>query len=476
MGQRPELALEQKQRLEQRLTQKMIQAIKMLQLTRMELVQTVRIELETNPVLEEMEGESETNKSYEELFEKKEVRPEPEGKGDPIDWVSYIRRTEEDGYSGTYWYEEPDEEYTKPIVKSETLYDHLIWQIGVSTLDDDTKELCALIIGNLSDDGYLMSPVDDIAQQNEVSIEKLTEALKTVQELDPSGVGARDLKECLLIQLRHLGAESSLEAKLVENYLEEIAKKNYKKIAKELGVSETDVANAAMYIAHLEPKPGRPFKSGIPEDVTPDVYVNKIDDDFVIQLNEDGLPRLRISSYYRRLVASPQADSAGAQDFLKEKLRSAAWLINMIRQRQRTIYRVTESILKFQREFFEKGVQYIKPMVLKDVADNIGMHESTVSRATRGKWVNTPWGVYEFKYFFNSGIKSSYGAMAAVAVKNRIKQILANEDQKSPYSDQEIADILSREGIKISRRTVTKYREMMSILSASQRKQRGNRL
>lgn len=476
MGQRPELSLEQKQRLEQKLTQKMIQAIKMLQLTRMELVQTVRSELETNPVLEEIEGDSETKKSYEELFEKKEVRPEPEGKGDPIDWVSYIRKTEEDGYAGTYWYEEPEEEYTKPIVKSETLYDHLIWQIGVSTLDDEKKELCALIIGNLDEDGYLKTPIEEIAQQNELPLEKLQEALKIVQELDPSGVGARDLKECLLIQLRQLGAENSLEARLVENYLEDIAKRNYKKIAKELGVSEADVAEAAAHIAHLEPKPGRPFKTGIPEDVTPDVYINKVGDDFVIQLNEDGLPKLRISSYYKKLIANPQAIPPSTQNFLKEKMRSAAWLINMIRQRQRTIYKVAESILKFQREFFEKGVQYMKPMVLKDVADDIGMHESTVSRATRGKWVHTPWGVFEFKYFFNSGIKSSYGAMAAVAVKNRIRQILANEDPKSPYSDQEIADILSKEGIKISRRTVTKYREMMSILSASQRKQRGNKL
>jgi len=476
LAQRPELTLEPKQRLEQRLTQKMIQAIKMLQLTRMELVQTIHAELETNPVLEEMPADSESQKSLEELIERQGEKPEPRDGSDPVDWVTYIRKTEEDGYAGGYRSDDSDdEEYEKPLVEAETLYDHLIWQVGVSALDDPTRELCALVIGNLNEDGYLTASLDDIARENDVEPERLAEALKLVQDLDPSGVGARDLKECLLIQLRQLGAGDSLESEIVKNHLEDVAKGNLKKIAKELGATEAEVTDAVSHIVQLEPKPGRPFARGESEDIVPDVYVYKIDDDFVIQLNEDGLPKLRISSYYRRLLTKSQSDSPKVKDFLKDKLRSAAWIINMIRQRQRTIYRVTESILKFQRDFFEKGVQHMKPMVLRDVADDIGMHESTISRATRGKWVHTPWGLFEFKFFFNSGLRSSYGAIAAVAVKNRIRQILANEDASKPHSDQEISNILAREGIKISRRTVTKYREIMGVLPAAQRKRRGGK-
>ncbi|HDH96633.1 MAG TPA: RNA polymerase sigma-54 factor, partial [Proteobacteria bacterium] len=428
MAQRPELTLEPKQRLEQRLTQKMIQAIKMLQLTRLELIQTIRSELEANPVLEEVPAESESQQSLEELMEAREAVPETQS-GDPIDWVNYIRKTEESGYARGYDVEEPDEEeYQRPLVKTESLYDHLLWQIGVSALDDETKELCALIVGNLNEDGYLTVSIEEIARQNGVDQEKLLAALKVVQELDPSGVGARDLKECLLIQLRQLGITDSLETKIVEGYLEDVAKGNLKKIAKELDTTEEKVRKAVDHISQLEPKPGRPFSRGELEDVVPDVYVYRVGDDFVIQLNEDGLPKLRISSYYKRLLTDSGSSSPKVKEFLKDKLKSAAWIINMIRQRQRTIYRVTESILKFQRDFFEKGVPYMKPMVLKDVADDIGMHESTISRATRGKWVHTPWGLFEFKFFFNSGLRSSYGDIAAVAVRNRIRQLLANED------------------------------------------------
>jgi RNA polymerase sigma-54 factor len=282
-------------------------------------------------------------------------------------------------------------------------------------------------------------------------------------------VGARDLQECLLIQATELHPANDLVHDILENHLGDLERRAYPNIAKKLGVSLEEVGEALRVIQSLEPKPGREVSDEEPRYITPDIYVHKIDGQWVIQLNEDGLPKLRVNSFYKDALG--QGGSAEAKEYVQNKLRSALWLIRSIHQRQRTIYKVTESIVKHQTQFLDRGIAHLKPMVLRDVAEDVGMHESTISRVTTNKYVHTPQGVYELKYFFNSGInRVEGGAVASEAVKERIRQMVAAESPKKPLSDQAIADLLQRENIDIARRTVAKYREMLGILPSSRRR------
>src|SRR5690606_20169858 len=285
---------------------------------------------------------------------------------------------------------------------------------------------------------------------------------------------SRDLRECLLIQARLMNPRNELVEKVIDLHLPNLERKNYAAIAKDLGVSQDEVIEAVKIIMEFEPKPGRSFQASEAQYITPDIYVYKVGDEFTIVLNEDGLPKLRISPYYRNILASAKQghqQSKDTKEYVQDKLRSAMWLIRSIHNRQKTIYKVTEAIVHRQRDFFEKGVQHLKPMILKDVANDIGMHESTISRVTTNKYVHTPVGIFELKYFFNSSIGSADGtdSLASEAVKDKIRQLVAKEDPKHPLSDQKIVELLRKENIDIARRTVAKYRDMLNILSSGKR-------
>ena len=354
------------------------------------------------------------------------------------------------------------------LTRGTSLADHLEWQLklGHFTLEEDGIGM--LIIGNLTPDGYLEEPLDELAEEAGVSMELAESVLARIQEFDPIGVAARTLKECLLIQARHFGVDDEVLVGVIERHLSNLEKKNFTAIAKDLNQPLEEIYEAAKVIRDFDPKPGRQYTSDEPTYITPDVFIHKVGDKYFVVANDDGLPKLKISDFYRTALAG----GSKAREYVQEKLRSAQWLIRSIQQRQRTITRVTESILKFQREFFDKGTAYLKPLILRDVADDIGMHESTVSRVTTNKYVHTPQGIFELKYFFNSGISRTDGDdLASEAVKLKIKQIVAQESPENPHSDQKIVELLRDQNIEIARRTVAKYREQLRILSSGKRRQ-----
>lgn len=474
------MALRQSMNLSQSLviTPQLQQAIKLLQMSRMELESAVRSELEENPILEEAEQLKE-----EDLQRTKEAATEVEGsaesndqisqdpqKQDEFEWESYIEANQKPPQSGMAGSEEIMN-YENVITASQTLADHLYWQVKMNGFSEEEERAADALIGAIDDDGYIKVPLEQIAEEEKVDLGLLEDTLTLIHEFDPPGVGARDLKECLLVQAKHLEEDTHDLVNLINNHLKDLEKKNYEAIAKALGREVGDVIEMCKIIYAMDPKPGRAFLSSDTHYVTPDVYVYKVGDDYVVSLNEDGLPRLKISNFYKNMLKSGKSTGDKTQDYIQEKLRSAVWLIKSIHQRQRTIYKVAESIVKHQRDFFEKGSEFLKPMVLRDIANDIGMHESTVSRVTTAKYVHTPQGIYELKYFFNSGISSSDGeSLASESVKIKIKDLVAKEDPKNPLSDQKIVDLLKVEGIQIARRTVAKYRDMLKILPSSQRK------
>jgi RNA polymerase sigma-54 factor len=315
--------------------------------------------------------------------------------------------------------------------------------------------------------------LEELCQATGAEPETAEEVLKQIQRFDPLGVAARDLRECLLIQLESLGLAGSLAARLVSNFLPQLESKRYEKAARELGVSVEDIDEAAQVIASLQPKPAQGFEQEEIRGIIPDVCVERVGDKYEIFLNDEGIPRLRVSPLYRRLASQNNPEEGEARQYLQEKVRAATWLIKSIHQRQQTLFRVTQSIFKFQGEFLEHGVSQLRPMVLRDVAEDIGMHESTVSRATANKYVHTPQGLFELKFFFQSGLKAGNGEnVASETVRDKIRTIISGEDPRKPYSDQYIAALLGKEAIDIARRTVAKYREAMGILPSSKRRQR----
>jgi len=339
----------------------------------------------------------------------------------------------------------------------------------MSKFDAQESEIAQAIIGNIDERGYLVSTVEEIASKRNLSPHLVEKVLLKIQEFDPVGVGARDLRECLLIQTRHL-PDTDIVKQVISNHLEDIESKKYEKAAKDLHISVAQVISAVEEIRKLDPRPGRQFFDESSQYIVPDIYVYMVNGEPVIAQNDDGLPKLRLSSYYQSLLTNTKA-SEKEKEYIHEKMRSALWLIRSIHQRQRTIYKVTQSIVRIQREFLERGITALKPMVLKDVAADIGMHESTVSRVTTNKFIHTPQGIFELKYFFNSSIKSTHGSdMASEAVKQRLRKIVDGEDPRKPFSDQELVEILRQSNVDIARRTVAKYREMMGILSSSKRK------
>lgn len=476
------MALRQTMNLSQSLviTPQLQQAIKLLQMSRMELESAVRSELEENPILEEAEvlKEDDLQRTKEAAAEvdpsageaANDQHSQDPQKQDEFEWESYIEANQKPPQSGMAGSEEIMN-YENVITASQTLHDHLYWQVKMNGFSEEEERAADALIGAIDDDGYIKIPLEEIAKEENIDQGLLEDTLTLIHEFDPPGVGARDLKECLLVQAKHLQEDTHDLVNLINNHLKDLEKKNYEAIAKAMGRDVEDIVELCKIIYAMDPKPGRAFVSSDTHYVTPDVYVYKVGDDYVVSLNEDGLPRLKISNFYKNMLKGGKSTGDKTQDYIQEKLRSAVWLIKSIHQRQRTIYKVAESIVKHQREFFEKGSEHLKPMVLRDIANDIGMHESTVSRVTTAKYVHTPQGIYELKYFFNSGIASSDGdSLASESVKIKIKDLVAKEDPKNPLSDQKIVDLLKVEGIQIARRTVAKYRDMLKILPSSQRK------
>jgi RNA polymerase sigma-54 factor len=469
------IGLKQTLNLSQQLvmTPQLQQAIKLLQLSRMELENLINTELVENPLLEESVESESTTQSINQMEGPAQSKPEenPQASED-FNWESYLENARSTPNLPVY--RGSDEElpsYENTLSQPSSLTDHLIWQLKLSDMDDGQKSIGEVIIGNINEEGYLQTTVEEIAIQNKIEPYEVQTVLYRVQEFDPSGTAARDLRECLLIQIYDLAYEDEILEMIVENHLSDLEKKNYSAITKALGIAMDEVIRRVKVIEELEPKPGRAFGGAPAHYIIPDIYVMKRGEEYVVMLNEDGLPKLKISPFYKKLFEEAQSSQANTKEYVQGKLRSAVWLIRSIHQRQRTIYRVTESIVRQQIEFFEKGIAFLKPMVLRDVANDIGMHESTISRVTTNKYVHTPRGIFELKFFFNSGISRVHGSdVASESVKEKVKAIIANETPSHPFSDQKIVELLLKENINIARRTVAKYREMLGILPSSKRK------
>lgn len=464
------------------ITPQLQQAIRLLQLTRLELVDMISQEMKENPLLEEEEEERELAEGEPPVTEQEERKtsaepehtPEVKGNGeggDEFDWENYLENSNLTPFQKSSPDGDERPSFENFLTKRTTLTDHLHWQLQLSHFTEEEHEVGTWIIGNLDEDGYLKISLEDVCSETNLPMEMVERVLRKIQQFDPAGVAARDLKECLLAQLEQMSPRDSLAEKIVSEHLSLLKNRNYPAIAKRIGVSLDRVNRAASLISKLDPKPGKAFGGEVIQGIIPDVYVYKVEGDYVISLNDDGVPRLKINSLYRNILNGSRLAMEGDRKYIQEKLRSALWLIRSIHQRQRTIYKVTKSIVKFQREFLDKGIQSLKPLVLRDVAEDIQMHESTISRVTHNKYVHTPQGIYELKYFFNAGITSTQGeTMASESVKSLVREIIAKEDPKKPYSDEKLVQILQRMHIHIARRTVSKYREMMKILSSNERR------
>ncbi|MBM7119029.1 RNA polymerase factor sigma-54 [Archangium primigenium] len=498
------MELKQSLKLSQQLvmTPQLQQAIKLLQLSRMELLEQVREEMDQNPLLEQPDetpfgdvadkepGEASHEAANTEIPRDMEARTpdtaqefKADKDGPPeIDWEAYLN---------SYQFNEPTTASNKGnvatddmpsfeanMVEKEDLVDHLQEQLGTLRLNDAERRIAMLILGNLDDDGYLKledvegDPLIRLANEGDVSISVAERTLRRIQNLDPKGCAARDLHECLLIQVAALkDKHAPLLGLVIKRHMKYLESKNLPAIAKDLKVTLEEVVEASKLLPKLDPKPGRNFSGDDAQFITPDVFIYKMEDDYAVVLNDDGLSKLRISGMYRNALKSGGVGPGQTKEFIQEKLRSAQWLIRSIHQRQRTIFKVTESIVKFQREFLDQGIAHLKPLILRDVAEDIGMHESTVSRVTTNKYVHTPQGIFELKYFFNSSIARVSGEdTASEAVKHHIKQLVAQEDSRNPYSDQKLVELLKAQGTEIARRTVAKYREVLNILPSSKRK------
>ncbi len=499
-----------KLRLDLKLSQKLImtpqlqQAIKLLQLSRLELQQSLAQQLMENPLLEELQSDveeveiaAEPDKVGEASVAEGQEQPEeergtPEEQGAPEEftasgWEEYFgsdRRTGDFERSNSSHDEFPS--YEQTVAKATSLEEHLLWQLSLSGLSERAKELGRLIIGNLDDDGYLRITSAEVVAGTNLTEAEVESVIKDIQTFDPTGVGARDLAECLTLQLGHLGRNpigslgsrpGALKGSVVEaiivHHLKDLEKKQYAKIAKALNLTVDEVFQATKIIESLEPKPGRPFANTQNHVIVPDVFVVKDEGQWVVLLNDDGLPRMRISPYYKQLMGSSQGGTPETKAYMDEKLRAAQWVIRSIEQRNKTIVKVVSSIVKFQEQFFEHGVQYLKPLVLKQVAEDIGMHESTISRVTANKYMYCPQGMLELKFFFNAGLQRAdqpSDMHSSVSVREMIKRMVADEDAKRPLKDEEIAARLRDQQVLIARRTVAKYRAEENIPSASQRK------
>lgn len=469
------------------MTPQLQQAIKLLTLTHLEMTNVIAEELVENPMLEELGGENDNSDSNEgesqAELEAKEATTEDFSETplmkekDDFDWDSYADSFNSNSSTPNMASNsDPDEmpSYENMVSKGMTLAEHLEWQLKMETLSNEEWKLAHLIIGNINDDGYLDVNFDELIEESGLQRDHALDVLEMIKRLDPVGCGSINLQDCLLAQARIAEERSPLLEKIIRDHLEDLQSKSYEKIAKTLGVNSDQVKKTALLLQNFHPKPGRLIAPQETHYILPDIYVVEVGGEFVVQVNDEGIPRLRISKLYQDMLkkgAGKKSDDAS--EFVKEKLRSAEWLIKSIQNRQKTIEKVSKAIVAKQQDFFKKGPKSLKPMVLKDVAAEIGMHESTVSRVTTNKYMHTPIGTFELKYFFNTGIGGKDGGadVASEVLKLKIKAIFDAENTKKPLSDQKVVEILAKEGLTVARRTVTKYREMLGILPSSKRKE-----
>ena len=498
------------QRMQQRMvmTPMLQQAMKILQLSTLELKEWVEKEMLENPVLEEENEETPAETSDKtsptepaeapageienpdlDLLEKAKQRHQTDlvetmREGDRFKEDAWNLYKEAEGYDGApegEWggRESSEAEQEKrdfmeaSITRAPSLTEHLEWQLLLVTNPEKEKSLVKVLIGNLDENGYLTDTLEDIAKSQSVTLEEVQKALDLLQAFEPTGVGARNLRECLLLQLDNkTGPVARRAYRVIADHFEDMEKKRYPVILKALQCADEELREVLAFISNLEPKPGRSFQENETKYITPDVSVRKIEGEYVVVLNDEPVPKLKISSYYRRLLKDKNAlDGKETKKFLEDKIQSALWLIKNIEQRRKTIYRVTEAIFRIQRDFLEEGISALKPLTLKQVADMIGMHESTVSRVTTNKYVQTDRGLFELKFFFTSGLESVDGMdVSSLSVKEKIKEMVEQEPPQKPLSDQSIMEKLNEQGLSIARRTIAKYREELRIPPASQRR------
>lgn len=448
------------------MTPQLQQAIKLLQITRAELIELIKTELMTNPFIEE-EPQMDIITSDATNMDKQSYETE---NGRKLD--EFIKTEQRAEMYSAYEPLQPEQEEEKRFEskKEETLYDKLIWQLNVENFNREEKKIGMAIIGNIEEDGYLRISTEEIAKQFNFPLQAVNNVLSKIQEFEPSGIAARNLKECLLIQLRHKNINNPLIKEILEHCIEDIESRNFENISRKLGVSEERVLEAFQTIRTLNPKPGSTISASDTIPIIPDVIVKKIGNEYEVSINNEGIPNFRMSRYYMDLLNKKEVP-ARTKNYLNEKMRAVELLRQSIQKRNHSILMVAKSIVKHQREFFDKGVGFLKPLVLREIASDVNLHESTVSRICKGKYMETHLGIFELKKFFSSKIMVSENQeMSTELIKLKIKEIINNENKRSPLTDQKITEMLKTSGINIARRTVVKYREQMNIASARKRR------
>ncbi len=503
------------------MTPQMQQSIQLLQMTSMELEQLAEMEMMQNPFLEMMEEDDDTDErgigeevegigdaeSNDERYDSDEdyssnedrelskdndsdnmevtvseaktseddqslSSEETERFGDvDVDWDNYYDGSEGKAYTPPNPDDE-DRDFQDYVSQPASLYDSLKWQLGISSLSGLDQKVGEFIIGSIDDDGYMRLPLEEIAAATGADVDRVGGVLRVIQSFDPVGVAARDLVECLILQLEAMGEKDPLVYDIVRSHLDTLQRKKFKELAKLLNVDESEVRAVFLRIGQLEPMPGRSRTSSEVRYALPDVMVRGVDDRYVVFLNEGRMSGLRLNDYYRQLLTTPDMFTPKEKDFAQEKLKSAVWLLKNIEKRKNTILKVSEAIMDFQKEFLEKGTPGLVPLTLREVAEVVGMHESTVARVTTGKYIDTPRGVFELKYFFSPGLQTDSGEDASsTSIKDMLARMIGNENPAKPLNDQRLSEMLQEQGITIARRTVAKYREQLRILPAKLRKQ-----
>lgn len=476
--------MDQRLQLQQKMSQRLImtpqmqQSIQLLQLSTLELSELLQEEMTENPMLEEDDpvdtnvgAEAETSDSSDNGTTHDEVKGIIE-----LDehWEDYFSDSSDIGYvaSGSNYNGEDEEEFNTQIAQEENLKEHLNWQLHVSATTEEQRNIGEYLIENIDEEGYLQVSVEEAAEFMDVPLESVEQTLALIHTFDPSGIGARTLSECLEIQCRHLDVDDDDILTVIRHHIDELERRRFKEIARALGVTEQHVQEVSDFISTLVPRPGRQYSPVSNEYISPDVFVERVVGEWQIRVNDDGAPPLRISKKYQEMLHNKDGMTNEEYDFIKKKFQSAIWLIRNIEQRNRTLYRVTKAIMDKQEAFLDEGLSGLKPLKLRDIADELGIHEATVCRVVNKKYVQTPRGLFELKYFFSTGLESSGNEdMSAKSVMEIIRNLIDDEDDKKPLSDQKITEILHKgHQLNIARRTVAKYREKMGILPTSKRK------
>jgi RNA polymerase sigma-54 factor len=483
-----------KQRLDQRQVQKLIlapalqQAIKLLPLTNLELIEVIDAEMSQNPMLEEetqetpaqekeeradrSEGAGSAETASADEPESAEGQAETDVAAD-LEFESQFQEYFDDGFRPDFSERKEVPALENVLSKTPSLWDHLNWQANLTFFDPAERETANVVIGNINEDGYLTASEEELAKMAGVTLEEVQEVRKKIRMFDPVGAGSVDLKEALLAQMDYLRIDDEITRQIVQHHLSLLEKCDYAQLAKAVGIGLQDVRNHIEVIRQLEPAPGRKYSQEKTTYALPDIVVTKEDDELVVSLNDEGIPRLRINAYYRRLLAKAAKENIEAYQFLKDKLKKALWFLRSLDQRDQTVFKVARYIVDRQREFFEKGIDYIKPLTLMEIAREIGVHESTVGRVVANKFMTTPWGVFPLKYFFHKSLVGDFGEeISSLKIKEKIKRLVEAEDRSRPLSDIEIGDILAKNNLKIARRTVAKYRKQLKIAPSHIRKRK----